>query len=394
MTTTQTVSSEELLSRTADLIPLISAKADATEENRRIDGEVLEAIAAAGVLDMRRPVRYGGLESDARTLSQVLETLARGDGSTSWTVSAWLISTWIACVFPDHVQDEVFSTPNARVCAVLSPSAVASHVRGGLTVTGRWQFISGAQDAHWQVVLALAPTPDGSTMWPVMALVPMSDLTVIDDWYTSGLCGTGSVATAAQDLFVPAERVLPLPFVLQGQYASEANASSPVFSAPLMPMGCAGFVGVGVGLARAAVDAFLTRLPGRKITYSDYTAQDKAPITHLEVSEAVYKADEADFHARRVTDLLDSKAASGEAWKVEDRVLARASLGRSFQLVRESVDVLASASGGSSIYRGVPMQRILRDVHALSMHSLMHPSTNAELYGRVLCGQEPNSVYL
>ena len=35
-----------------------------------------------------------------------------------------------------------------------------------------------------------------------------------------------------------------------------------------------------------------------------------------------------------------------------------------------------------------------RDVQALNLHALMHPSTNYELYGRVLCGLEPNTSYL
>jgi hypothetical protein len=45
-------------------------------------------------------------------------------------------------------------------------------------------------------------------------------------------------------------------------------------------------------------------------------------------------------------------------------------------------------------YHAVPIQRILRDVQALNQHSIMHPDTNLKLYGRVLCGQQPNTLYL
>ncbi|MYW09969.1 hypothetical protein GT034_16645 [Streptomyces sp. SID2563] len=39
-------------------------------------------------------------------------------------------------------------------------------------------------------------------------------------------------------------------------------------------------------------------------------------------------------------------------------------------------------------------QRAAWDIRALSTHALMHSTTNAELYGRVLCGLEPNTMYI
>jgi len=64
------------------------------------------------------------------------------------------------------------------------------------------------------------------------------------------------------------------------------------------------------------------------------------------------------------------------------------------RLAKESIDILALASGGSSIYRDVPIQRIARDIQAVNLHALMNPTTNTELYGRVLCGLEPNTLYI
>jgi len=64
------------------------------------------------------------------------------------------------------------------------------------------------------------------------------------------------------------------------------------------------------------------------------------------------------------------------------------------RLAKEAVDILATASGGSSIYSGIPIQRIHRDVQSVNLHALMHPNTNFELYGRVLCGLEPNTLYI
>ena len=63
-------------------------------------------------------------------------------------------------------------------------------------------------------------------------------------------------------------------------------------------------------------------------------------------------------------------------------------------LARSAALLLQEASGASSIHEDVPIQRIVRDVQALALHGILNPNTNLELYGRVLCGLEPNTVML
>ncbi|GLY00463.1 MULTISPECIES: acyl-CoA dehydrogenase family protein [Actinoplanes] len=392
--TTSTGTRLDPVRRATATVPLLREHALWGEQNRRLHDEVLAALGDAGIYRMRVATRYGGLEVDATTLLRTVVEVGRGDGSAAWLTSVWSICAWLAGLFPDHVQDEVFADPDTRVCGVLSPTATAVPASGGIVVDGRWQFISGARHSAWQLVLAMAPTPDGAAQWPVMALIPLSELEIVDDWFTAGLRGTGSVATVAREVFVPADRVLPMPAILQGQYASAANAASPVFQAPMIATGCVSFAGTAVGLAYAARENFLERMPTRKITYTDYAAQRDAPITHLQLAEATLKAEEAEFHAARLAAKVDERATTGEPWTLLDRVGARAALGRVFQLAKESVDVLTTASGGSSIYETVPIQRAARDIQTLNLHALMHPNTNYELYGRVLCGLEPNTMYL
>jgi alkylation response protein AidB-like acyl-CoA dehydrogenase len=342
---------------------------------------------------MRLPARYGGYESDTRTVVDVLTELAKGDGSASWIAGVNAITTWMACLLPDDVQDEIFATPGVRLCGTLSPTGMCTPADGGVLLNGKWSFISNALHSQWQMIVAMAPAPDGS-LWPIMTAVPVAELRIIDDWRTAGLRGTGSVTTVAQDVFVPQQRILPLPAVLTEQYASRTNAESPIYRTPLLPTASALSVGTAVGLAAAAKDAFFERLPDRKITYTSYDKQNEAPITHIQVADATMAIDEAAFHAHRLADLVDSKGADAATWTVEERALARADMGRACQLAKDAVDTFYTASGGSSIYEDVPIQRIARDVQAVNLHALMHPNTNAELYGRILCGLEPNTLYI
>src|SRR6202012_4645944 len=127
---------------------------------------------------------------------------------------------------------------------------------------------------------------------------------------------------------------------------------------------------------------FLERLPGRKITYTNYDSQQHAPITHIRVGEAALLAEEAGTRGHRFTDLVDGKVATDEPWSEAERVYSRVQMGRIAQLAKQSVDTIGMVSGGSSIYDDSPIQRIQRNMHALTIHALTNPDTNIELYGR------------
>lgn len=393
MSVSQAPPKEELVQRAAKLVPLIRDKAVWMDDNRCLHDEVIEAITDAGLLRMRVPVRYGGFESDMTTTANVIAELGRGDGSVSWTAAVWAISSWMVGMFPDEVQDEVYADPDVRICGILSPGAMCTPVDGGYVVNGKWSFNTGARQSTWNTNAAVAPTPDGG-MQPVMTLIRISDLEIIDDWNTSGLRASGSVTTIAKDLFLPAARVLPMGPVLQGQHLSQLNANAPIFKAPFMPTACAKVSAVALGLALGAKDAFFERLPGRKITYTSYENQSEAPVTHMEVADAVTRVDEAGFHVHRAAQALDTKGGSGEPWTLEERARARLDLGAACQRAKEAVDVLNSASGGSSTYRDVPIQRYDRDVTTLNLHAILHPATNLELYGRIVCGLDSNTPYI
>ncbi len=384
----------ELVRRARDLVGVLRKHAAWSEENRRLHPETIEALADAGIFRLRVPAHHGGYEVDTTTLVDIGIELGRGDGSAAWVAGVYWIPGWMAGLFPDEVQDEVFSTPNVRVCGTLSPSGTAvPSPDGGVVLNGQWGFISGALHSHWQEIIAIRVRDDAPPE-PVMALVPIKELRIVDDWRTSGLRATGSVTTIAEDVFVPAERVLPLGAVLAEQYASVRNADLPMYRAPLISVASASAVGSLIGMARAAEEYFLDRAGKRGITYTAYESQREAPVTHLRVADARLTTDRAEFPARRLAGLVDGKGASGTPWTLLERARGRADVGSVCRLTKTAVDVLSTASGGSSIYDTAPMQRVNRDIQAVNQHALMATDPNYELYGRVLCGLDPNTGYI
>ena len=127
----------------------------------RLHDETIEALAEAGIFRLRVPRRYGGYEADTQTLVDVATELGRVDGSSAWAASVYWIPGWMACLFPDEVQDEVFATENVRMCGTLSPSAFAKPADGGVVLNGKWGFISGALHSHWQVTISVLVPDEG-----------------------------------------------------------------------------------------------------------------------------------------------------------------------------------------------------------------------------------------
>jgi alkylation response protein AidB-like acyl-CoA dehydrogenase len=381
-----------LLERTEALIPMLRDSALETEKARHVLPENLEAIAGAGVFRMTAPMRFGGYESDLQTQCDVLAAIARGCPSTSWVCTIYTALIWTAATFPEEVQEEIFSIPDVKVSCVFNLLAgQATRKDGGIIANGRWPFNTGCHGAEWAIMTGLLePKADGEEPEPIAFALPTSDLTIVDDWYATGMAGTGSNSTVAEDVFVPDHRVVPLSSLMDGNYPSNRhNADNPYFNYPLAPLLIVNAGGTPLGIAQGALELFLERLPGRQITYTSYTSQAEAPVTHLRVGEASLKIDSCASHISRACATLDDDP--GRQLSMEERVEARTRIAYATQLAREAVDQLFYGSGATSIQETVHIQRFQRDMQALANHGLMHSATATELYGRILCGLEPNT---
>ena len=376
-----------LLARTAALVPMLRTRAADTEAARRVSPVSLDALSDAGVFRMMAPKRYGGAEADFQTQCDVLAAIASGCPSTSWVATIYSAMAWVAGVFPDEAQDEVLASRDPRISGVFSPTGIAVRQNGGFLVNGRWPFNTGCYGCAWTVIVAILGA--GSGAMPMCMLVRSRELTIVDDWYASGMAGTGSNTVVAEQLFVPAHRALPLPDMVEANYPARHNTDNPYFNYPLVPVLVVNAGGTPIGIARGAFETFMDRLPGRGITFTTYTNKAEAPITHLQVGEAALKIDSAGAHVSRAAALMDEHP--GTPMTKEARVKSRVHIAYATGLAREAVDTLFYASGASSIQVQVPIQRFQRDMQGLANHAIMHAPTAMELYGRVLCGLEPNT---
>jgi 3-hydroxy-9,10-secoandrosta-1,3,5(10)-triene-9,17-dione monooxygenase len=386
---------ETVLNAVRKIVPQLRENGLAAEDNRWLPDENLRLLEDAGVFRMATPVYLGGLGFSVAEQAAVLAEIARGDVSTSWIASVWVSSAWMATLFPEEIQKEIFTTPSVRISGGFTPSGVLKATDGGYTLNGSWKFNSGCRGAHWNIATSVIEQPDGRYD-EAIAMVPMSDFSIADDWNTSAVAATGSCTTTAENVFVPAHRVIP------GD-AAAFEAALAELPPDWQPTGreyglysyiIAQGVATLIGAARGALDAFLDRLPGRGITYTPWTDQKLHPLTQIQVATADAKIAAAEALMARVYETLQRRADAGELPTVPEKAATRGHSAYAVELAKEAVAILFNASGATAIQRSVPIQRFHRDIQGLALHGMILLNSSLEVHGRVLLGLDPETPLL
>ncbi|MET7296633.1 acyl-CoA dehydrogenase family protein [Streptomyces griseoloalbus] len=381
-----------VLEAVRSIAPQLRENARSAERAGWLPDESVELLEKAGVFGIAVPERFGGTDLPAAQQLAVLEEVAKACGSTGWVTAVWVTTAWMASLYPDKAQEEVFAGGRVRVSGGFTPSGTLVPTEGGYLLTGEWRFNSGVRAADWNVCSALVEHGDGRVedLYP---LVPTSDLVIGDDWDVFGAAGTGSVTSTADGVFVPAHRVV-------GADAYEAatrdrwNADLKGRNYHLLSYVLTQCTAVYVGLARAALDVFVAKLPGKGIAYSNWTEQIKHPHIHHQVAVAANKIAAAAGLQRSLVELVQERADQGRRLTVEEKATIRGQIAYIVQTAKEAVDVLYTLSPASVIVRSGDLQRIERDILALSVHGLFAPLASLEVQGRLLLGLEPDNDYL
>jgi alkylation response protein AidB-like acyl-CoA dehydrogenase len=372
------------------LRPLLEQHADLTDSLRRLPEATVVALREAGLCRLMVPRRFNGYQTSIHTYIEVMEELGRGCGSTSWVASLINVCAWLAALFPERAQQDVWgANPDAWVAGSLAPHGDAKAVDGGWRVTGKWMWASGSMHAQWAACGIHMNDDKGETMNFGLSLMPMSELTIEDTWFVAGMKGTGSNTIVAKDVFVPEHRFLPYPAAFGGSYRTE-HTDEIVYRVALVPVTILILVGSQLGMAQAALDYVIEKASARGITHTSYARQRESTGFQILVADAAMKIETARLHAFRAADDLDACAAAGRHPDVRERARVRADAALVAKYCREAVEILVSAHGTSSMADASPLQRLWRDVHVASRHAITEWQVNLEIYGKALLGVEPN----
>ncbi|MBV2155285.1 acyl-CoA dehydrogenase family protein [Kitasatospora sp. SUK 42] len=382
-----------VLDAVKDIVPRLRENGPEGEDRRWIPDENIDLLEKAGVFRIAVPRRFGGLDFSLEDQVKVLTEIARGDGSTGWVAVAWVSSAWMASLYPDRTQEEVFSGGSVKISGGFTANGTLVPTEGGYLLNGTWRFNTGCRGADWDLLATHLERP-GAEPEEVFALVPMSELTYADDWHVSAAAGTGSSTTTAKDVFVPAHRVASSEEAVLGTTGDRSNTGATGRNYGLISYVMAESVAAYIGMAKAALELFIERLPGRGIAYTNWTDQSQHPLTQIQVSIAANKIAAAEALSAGYLKLLQERADAGEQPTWDEKATVRGQCGFAIQLVKEAVEALHTVSGASALSRSAHFQRFYRDLLGLSLHGMMAPNANFEVHGRVLLGLDPDTYLL
>jgi alkylation response protein AidB-like acyl-CoA dehydrogenase len=333
---------------------------------RRLTDATIRALQEAGLFRMLQPVARGGYGTDAATLSKVMTLIASGCASTTWVMSIYSSVAQLAELLSEEALVEIYADEDARIAgvfgkagAVLEPVGGEYRVRG----EGRWPFNSGCHHATWDLLRVTVEESDGAR-WPAFAAVPMSDLTICDDWDVMGAIGTGSSSVSCGALIIPAYRVARVPQDLRVVINSEISAAQ----------SCA----LPLGMARHALEAFLKLARTSGINHLGYARMADAPVVQAAVARAAVDIKLIEAFQQSVLTARTGGAAPDPG---EAAVLSIGSV-RCLELARGVIESLFALAPSTEIHRTKSLQRLLRDVHVFEHQHAASPFINYELYGR------------
>jgi len=382
----------DYLARVAALTPLLAQSAPAIDRERRLPAALLDALHQAGLFRMLLPKPYGGGEVDPVTFVQVLEAVARIDGSTAWCLGQNSVCAMVAAFLPQEAAQEIYGRdPRAVLAWGPGPGARAVAVPGGYRASGTFAFASGGRHANWLGADCAIVEPDGrprlaanGTPLGRTLIFPANKVEMTDIWDVIGLRGTASDGYTLNDLFVPEA------FTVARDDLAERRYLKPLYTMPTRAFYACGFACVGLGLARALLDGFVA-LTQEKTPRGYKSKLRENAATQSEVAEAEARWRSARMYVLGTLSEVWAEVESTDSISLQQRVAIRLAASHANHEAVAVADIAYHAAGATAIFAGNPFERRFRDIHTVAQQ-LQGRRQHYETVGRFLLGVELDST--
>ena len=377
--------------RMRSILDLVAGNVEQTEELRRVPDANIEALRSIGYLRGMVPQAYGGAEECPVDLYRAARLLASVCPSTAWATQLLMGHAHVVAAFSKQAQDEVWgASPDVYVASSVAPQGKFTLAEGGFRLSGRYQFSSGSDHAHWIILGGKRPNAETGEPEHCLALVPRGEFQIIDTWFTAGLKGTGSKDIEVEDVFVPEHRVETMGALFMGQARGAGLHPGLLYRIPFSAIFGASFSVVALGAADGMLAAYKQRLKGRVSALTGLKTIDSAPSfmrlaessQELNAATALIEKDWHDFLALARSEIAPTPDLL-TGWRTTQSYVVK--------LAVQATDRLYNASGGSAGYLNNPAQRFWRDIHMAAGHYYVDYDIASRILGRHLMGLPPES---
>ena len=374
-----------------ELGPKIRAAADEIEQGRRLPMHLVRDMQRAGMFRMAMPRTWGGPELDFLTQMRVIEALSMADASAGWCTMIGVDGGYMTAFIDQVVAREMYRDLDSVTAVTFAPPGKAVKTKDGFLVNGRWPFGSGCQHATWLIGHFLVFDGDTLRVGPNglpetrFGFLPAEECEILDTWTTNGLRGSGSHDWTVKDRFIPEERTFNLA-------APIIYRQGPLYALPNLLIYKVS--GVGLGIARGAIEDFIAMASNKPMTFKSPSASKAAMLRDESFVQCTLAQAEALVSSARgfvyeaFGDLWNTLAA-GDPPSLKQRARGRLAMAHGSAACLQAVELLYKANGGASVYAGNLFDRRLRDMQTANQHTVVSLKT-WEVTGRVLLGLEHN----
>ncbi|OMC54289.1 hypothetical protein A5747_17505 [Mycobacterium sp. IS-836] len=359
------------------LAPEITQRADEAEALGTLPIDLVERLRTAGIFRALQPRSLGGFEVAPVEFIQMVEELARADGSTGWIAAIGAGAPAFSAWLEPAVARELFgSNADFLAATVFAPTGRAvPDGDGRFAVEGRWPFASGCRHAEWLLAgmfvfdgfdgQAPRMIPGQGPDWR-LAFFPRADAEIVDNWDVLGLRATGSNDVLARGLHVAEEHTIR-PFF------EPARQDGPLWRLAFFTLVGVALVGVPLGIARRALDEF-TDLATTKTRAGTFEPLAQDPVAQVEFAgaEAAWRSARA-FVLDEAGALWDT-ALAGDAPSLQQRARFQLAAQQAMRAARHAVDTTFGLTGAGAVHATHPLQRCFRDLHTVGQHVYFSPS--------------------
>jgi alkylation response protein AidB-like acyl-CoA dehydrogenase len=356
--------------------PQFAARAAAHDANDSFVADNFADLKRRKIFSAGVPAELGGGGASHAELCALLRQLARYCDSTALALSmhTHLVAATVWRWHQGHpVEPLLKRIANEETVLIssggsdwLDPSGTAEKVEGGYRITARKVFSSGCPAGELLITMAVYDDPqDGPTALHFPISFADEHVTIMDNWRTLGMRGTGSHDVVIDGVFVPESAVaLRRP-------TSKWHPFFNVVAAVALPL----IMAVYVGVAEAASDLALGH--ARKKRQDAQTPYLIGEMTNALTTAQMAMQGMIDIAANYTFAPVDETA---NAIFIRKTIAAQAAI----QTVEKAMQVV----GGASFFRSLGLERLFRDVQGGLYHPL-HEKRQHLFTGRMALGFEP-----
>ncbi|MCU0310873.1 MAG: acyl-CoA dehydrogenase family protein [Acidimicrobiales bacterium] len=363
-----------LLERVRALAPMVEASADEMEHRAALTDEVAAAVRESGAIHLMVPEEFGGDELGIVGTIEVIEELARQDGSVGWSTMAASVSTAFSAIYTsDDVARALFGTDRGAILAgQLAPMGRADVDGDGYVISGSYRFGSGSdQTTHMlggclvyrdgEMVMRDNGMPD-----VVAAVVPNDKVEFKGNWDVMGLSGTASVDYEIAPIRVGAGEVFSI-------FTEVPERGSDMHRLGVMVLTAAGHAGWALGVARRALDE-IASIAATKVRMSDSLLGEQQ-VFQVGFAEAEAKVRAARAFVLETFAAAEAEVASGERLSARTNHLTRLATTWATTAAAEAVEWAYREAGTESLRNPSVLGRCFRDMNAATQHVMVGRKT-------------------